>query len=147
MAELNTAPRGAVSEDWECLKVRRRGDVTILELGGECGAPVMRQLVPVVRNAAAWGADVVIDLAAAELVDDEAIGMLGEVAAEVQRRDGRWLVVAMDGAGDDRRLAMLASLTMKLTTCSDVDEAMALLRSPLPATPGAVEFDETSAGR
>jgi hypothetical protein len=42
---------------------------------------------------------------------------------------------------------MLASLTMKLTTCTDVDEAMALLRSPLPATPGTVEFDESAPGR
>jgi anti-anti-sigma regulatory factor len=147
MTELNIAPWGAVSEDRETLKVRRRGDVTVLEVGSDCDGPLMRQLAPVVRNAAAWGADVVIDLAFAELVDDEAIGMLGEVAAEVQRRDGRWVVVAMDGAGDDKRLAMLASLTMKLTTCTDVDEAMALLRSPLPATPGTVEFDESAPGR
>ncbi len=102
----------------------------------------MRELAPVVCNAAAWGADVVIDLSLAGVAEDEAITMLGEVAAEVQRRDGRWVVVAMDAGEDRARLATLAALTMKLTTCHDVDEAVALLRTPLPATPGAAEFED-----
>jgi len=142
MTELRLPPLGAISEDRDRLQVRRRGDVTIVELGGDCDGMAMRELAPVARNAAAWGADVVIDLSSAGLVEDAAITMLGEVAADVQRRDGRWVVVAMDAGEDQSRLAMLAALTMKLTTCNDVDEAVALLRAPLPATPGAAEFEE-----
>ena len=142
MTELRFPPTGAVSEDRDRLQVSRRGDVTIVELGGDCDGMAMRELAPVARNAAAWGADVVIDLSSAGLVEDAAITMLGEVAADVQRRDGRWVVVAMDAGEDQSRLAMLAALTMKLTTCNDVDEAVALLRAPLPATPGAAEFEE-----
>ena len=140
--ELRSPPMGAVSEDSDRLHVRRRGDVTIVELGGDCDGMAMRELAPVARNAAAWGADVVIDLSSAGLVENAAITMLGEVAAEVQRRDGRWVVVAMDAGQDQARLGTLAALTLKLTTCHDVDEAVALLRSPLPATPGAAEFED-----
>ena len=142
MSELMLPPTGAASEDRDRFKVRRRGDITILELDGDCDEFAMRELAPVVCNAAAWGADVVIDLSLAGVAEDEAITMLGEVAAEVQRRDGRWVVVAMDAGEDRARLATLAALTMKLTTCHDVDEAVALLRTPLPATPGAAEFED-----
>src|SRR4029079_2934097 len=103
MTELRLPPLGAISEDRDRLQVRRRGDVTIGEPGGECDGMAMRELAPVARNAAAWGADVVIDLSSAGLVEDAAITMLGEVAADVQRRDGRWVVVAMDAGEDQSR--------------------------------------------
>jgi anti-anti-sigma factor len=142
MPELDISPWGSVPSDWEKLTVTKRGDATILAPRGDIDAVVMDRLRPIVRNAAAWGADVVLDLSEVESLGARAIELLGAVAAEVQRLDGRWVVAAIDDRGDPARFNVVATLASKLTTCADVEEAMELLREP--ATPdgdGVAEAD------
>jgi anti-anti-sigma factor len=147
MPELDISPWGSVPSDWEKLTVTKRGDATVLAPRGEIDAVVMDRLRPIVRNASAWGADVVLDLSGVESLHPRAIELLAAVAAEVQRLDGRWVIAAIDDGGDPVRFNMVATLASKLTTCADVEEAVELLREP--ATPdgdGAAEaggFAET----
>ena len=120
----------------EKLTASKRGDATILSPRGEIDDTVMGRLAPIIRNAAAWGADVVLDLSAVEAVDPRAIELIGAVAAEVHRLEGRWVVAAIADGGDPLRFNLSRTLASKLTTCADVDEAMDLLRQPALPEPG-----------
>ena len=140
MAELDISPWGSPPQEWEKLTVFRRGDATILRPRGEIDPTTISRLAPIVRNAAAWGADVVLDLSEVGSLNPRAIELMGAVAAEVQRREGRWVVAAIEDGGDPVRFNIVATLASKLTTCSDVDEALELLREPaLPKPRGFAE--------
>ena len=140
MPELEIAPIGARSDGLLGLIVSKRGDATILSPRGELDGAVVEELAPIVRNTAAWGADVVLDLAEVESLNGRAIEGIGSVAAEVQRLEGRWVVAAIEDGEDPVRFNVVATLASKLTTCGDVDEALALLREPvLPGPDGFAE--------
>jgi anti-anti-sigma factor len=140
MPELEIAPVGAGLDGLLSLTVSKRGDATILSPCGELDAAVVEELAPIVRNAAAWGADVVLDLSEVESLNGRAIELIGSVAAEVQRLEGRWVVAAIEDGEDPVRFNIVATLASKLTTCADVDEALALLREP--TVPGNGGFAE-----
>jgi anti-anti-sigma regulatory factor len=135
MPELDISPWGSVPSEWEKLTVNKRGDATVFTPRGEIGTTVMTRLAPIVRNAAAWGADVVLDLSEVESLDLRAIELIGTVAADVQRHEGRWVVAAISDGDDPVRFNVVATLASKLTTCADVDEALDLLREPVIAKP------------
>jgi anti-anti-sigma regulatory factor len=122
----------------ENLTASKRGDATILRPRGEIDPTTVNRLAPIVRNAAAWGADVVLDLSEVGSLNPRAIELMGAVAAEVQRREGRWVVAAIEDGGDPIRFNLVATLASKLTTCSDVDEALELLREPALPKPGGI---------
>jgi len=131
--QVDITPWGSVPGELGKLTVAKRGDATILSPRGEVNAAVVEQLAPIVRNAAAWGADVVLDLSEVESLDARAIELIGTVAAEVQRLEGRWVVAAISDGDDPVRSNVVATLASKLTTCADVDEALDLLREPVIA--------------
>jgi anti-anti-sigma regulatory factor len=131
MPELDISPWGSTSAEWERLTVTKRSDATIFSPRGEIDVGVMTRLGPIVRNAAAWGADVVLDLSEVESLNARAIELLGNVAAEVQRLEGRWVVAVIEDGDDPVRFNLVATLASKLTTCGDVEEALALLREPV----------------
>jgi len=135
MPQVDITPWGSVPAELGKLTVAKRGDATILSPRGEVNAAVVEQLAPIVRNAAAWGADVVLDLSEVESLDARAIELIGTVAAEVQRLEGRWVVAAISDGDDPVRSNVVATLASKLTTCADVDEALDLLREPVIAEP------------
>ena len=135
MPQVDITPWGSVPGELRKLTVAKRGDATILSPRGEVNAAVVEQLAPIVRNAAAWGADVVLDLSEVESLDLRAIELIGTVAADVQRHEGRWVVAAISDGDDPVRSNVVATLASKLTTCADVDEALDLLREPVIAEP------------
>ena len=140
MSELDISPWGCDPADWEKLTVTKRGEATIFTPRGEIDSVVMTRLAPIVRNAAAWGADVVLDLSEVESLNPRAIDLIGTIAAEVQRLEGRWVVAAIEDGDDPARFNVVATLASKLTTCADVDEALELLREPaLPEHDGFAE--------
>jgi anti-anti-sigma regulatory factor len=128
--------RSERTSEWDTLSVSRRGDVTILAPAGDIDGWVMDRLTAIVFSAAAWDADVVLDLSAVGTLSARAIELIGGVAAEVQRSEGRWVVVAIDDGDDPVRFNAVATLASKVTTCTDVDEAVALLREPALAGAG-----------